>query len=545
MDRKRQLHESRDSWKSKSVAARAAVRQLNKDKRRLAKDRDRYKEIARNAIAELEEERKRAAVVAAVKTKEDLVYLALKLFRDARLGFRAVARVLEVLSDVLGLDVHACAQTIINWVARLAIVRIQCYASSANASPRLTPFSNGTVWLIDISIALGSAKILTVIAINIRHYADHDEAPTLLDYQCVAVAVAETWNGQSEADFLERVIAVTGRPAALLMDGGKDLGKSVRDLAAKGIQIPAIDDVSHIVANLLKHEYEEHASFQPFMTACGQASKKLKQTILAFLAPPKISMKGRFMNFHRLVRWAEQILQHSPRGRAASGSHLEKLRNALAGLPEHKPFLNNFLRDAVPLLDCMKLVKNEGLSHKTWAQCRHIIEPIPNTSPVRTGFVDWGDRMVAVAKRLGVGRIGMPVATDGLESLYSVGKRHGTGEIQDANRIAARLPVECGPITREDARRVLRVSVREQEEVMGDLPSLLRQRCRILPNPGSLQELALDPGKHLELLPQAKSREKTANVADISARCSKAACHPADIREHEKPSATSASPMAG
>ena len=545
MNRKRQLQESRDSWKSKTVVARTKVRQLNKDKRRLAKERDRYKELARNAIAELEEERKRARGVPRVKTKEDLIYLALKLFRDARLGFRAVARVLEVLSDVLGLDVHACAQTIINWVARLAIVRIHCYASSASVAPRLAPFSNGTVWLIDISIALSSAKILTVIAINIRHYADHHEAPTLLDYQCVAVAVAESWDGQSEADFLERVIAVTGRPAALLMDGGKDLAKSVRDLAAKGIQIPAIDDVSHIVANLLKHEYEEHASFQPFLTACGQASKKLKQTVLAFLAPPKISMKGRFMNLHRLVRWAEQILQHSPRGRAASGSHLEKLRKALDAVPEHKPFINNFLRDAVPLLDCMKLLKKEGLSNKRWVQCQQLIEPIPPTSPVRTGFIDWGDRMVAVAKRLGVGKIGMPVSTDGLESLYSVGKRHGTGEIQDANRIAARLPVECGPITREDARRVLRVSVREQEEVMGDLPSLLRQRCRILPNPGSLQELTLDPGMHLELLPQAKTREKTANVANISTRCQKDACRPADIREHEKRAATSASAMAG
>lgn len=543
MNRKRQLQESRDSWKSKTVEARAKVRQLSKDKRRLAKERDRYKAMARKASRELEEERKRASGISTVKTKEDLIYLTLKLFRDASLGFRAVSRVLSVLSDVLGLDVHACAQTVINWVARLAIVRVHCYAAPVCVS-RLAPFSNGNIWLIDISIALSSAKILTIIAINIRHYEDHDKAPTLLDYQCVAVAVAESWNGQSEADFMERVIAVTGRPAALLMDGGTDLGKSVRDLAAKGIQIPVIEDVSHVVANLLKHEYEGHSSFKPFMTACGQASKRLKQTILAFLAPPKVSMKGRFMNLHRLVRWAAQILQHSPRGRAANGSHLQKLRNALDRLPEHKPFINNFLRDSMPLLDCMKLVKRKGLSHETWAQCQQLIESIPAKSPVRKGFIDWGDRMVALAKQFGVGDTSMPASTDGLESLFSIGKRHGTGEIQDANRIAARLPVECGPITREDAQRVLQVSVREQEAVMGNLPSLLRQRCSILSNPGSLQDTPLDPGKHLELIPQAKTREKIPNATDISVRCAKGICPPEDSRKNEK-GATSTSSMVG
>jgi len=504
--------------------------------------------MAQSAIAELKEARERMSAVPAVQTKEDLVYLALKLFRDGRLGFRAVSRVLDVLSDVFGLDVRTCAQTIINWVARLAIVRIRFLVLSTSVTPRVAPFSNGTVWLIDVSIALSSAKILTVIAINIRHYADHDEAPTLLDYQCVAVAVADSWTGQGEADFLERVIAVTGRPAAMLMDGGTDLGKSIRDLAAKGIHIPVIDDISHVVANLLKHEYEEHPSFQPFMTACGQASKKLKQTILACLAPPKISMKARFMNLHRLVRWAEQILKHSPRGRAVSGSHLEKLRGALNALPEHKPFINSFLRDAIPLLDCMKVVKKKGLSRETLGQCLKFVEPIPLTSPVRTGFIDWGQRMMTIAKGLGLGKIGMPATTDGVESLFSVGKRHGTGEIQDANRIAARLPVECGPITREDAKRLLAVTVREQDEVMGNLPSLLRQRCRILPNPGTLSELALEPGKHLELLPQAKTREKKLNVPDISARCRKSSC-PSEGPRKQSAAAThaavSASSMTG
>ena len=524
MGGKRKLKKSRDSWKGKAVGRGGEARRLRKENRRLAQERDRYKAI----VAQMKAERERMNVVPACQTKEDLVYLTLKLYRDARLGFRAVSRVLDVLSEVLGFDVKACAQTIINWVARLAIVRVRFYVPCASDTNGPDPFSNGTIWLVDVSIALSSAKILTIIAINVRHHAEHDGAPTLLDYRCVAVAVAESWTGEIEADFMERVIEVTGRPSAMLMDGGTDLGKSNRDLAAKEILIPVVEDVSHFVANLLKHEYEDHASFDPFMSACGKASKKLKQTVLAFLAPPKISMKARFMNIHRLVQWADKILKHSPQGRAAKGSILEKLRGALNEIPEHKLFITNFLRDAVPPMECMKLLKNKGLSHETWAQCQKLVEAIPATSSIRTGFIEWGERMMLVANKLGVDNIGMPVSTDGLECLFSVGKRHGSGEIKDANRIALRLPVECGPITHEDAKRVLGVTVAEQNEIIGGLPSLLRQRCRILPNPGALSELILDPGKHLELIPQPKTREKSPlkspNIIDISVVCRNEPC---------------------
>ena len=44
------------------------------------------------------------------------------------------------------------------------------------------------------------------------------------------------------------------------------------------------------------------------------------------------------MNLHRLVAWADQLLQHSPRGSAAEGSMLAKLRTSLDQLPECKSF---------------------------------------------------------------------------------------------------------------------------------------------------------------------------------------------------------------
>jgi hypothetical protein len=43
-----------------------------------------------------------------------------------------------------------------------------------------------------------------------------------------------------------------GRPAAYLKDAGSELHKAIDVLEAQGLASPAIDDLSHAVANRLK-----------------------------------------------------------------------------------------------------------------------------------------------------------------------------------------------------------------------------------------------------------------------------------------------------
>lgn len=214
------------------------------------------------------------------------------------------------------------------------------------------PISTGFIWMIDISIRLGAGKILALLALKANHHDLNTDAPTLRQVSCVAVSVANSWTGETVADFLQKVIAYVGRPVAYLKDAGTELAKAARLLGERGVESLCIADISHMVANLFKHEYQAHPMFEKFLSCCGRASKKLKQTILACLAPPKVSTKARFMNLHRLVHWAEQILAHSPRGRAAKGSILSKLRASLNNLPQCKVFIKNFQRDAQALLMC-------------------------------------------------------------------------------------------------------------------------------------------------------------------------------------------------
>jgi len=354
--------------------------------------------------------------------------------------------------------------------------------------------------------------------------------------QCLAVSVAASWTGDTLAELLKRLIAVMGRPAAYLKDGGSDLQKAVGLLAEQGLASPAIDDISHAVANMLKRRYHAHPKFSTFVSACGRVSGQLKQTILACLAPPTVHTKARFMNVHRLVTWADRLLTLSPAGGAKAGSTLAKLRTCLDALPSCKAFIKRFLDDAGPLLACQKILKTQGLSHATLAQCQPLIDAIPS-STVRREFAGYLHSQLQTATRLGLADVGLPISSDPIESLFGVAKQHGVGESKDANRIALHLPALCGTPTQEEARQVLEISVAEQQDITGRFPSLTKQRREVLPNPSRLERLGVDQaGIQVELLPSSKNRPNHHNTVNLSIGY-KEVCGPGPKRQdgHHRP----------
>jgi hypothetical protein len=496
MSERWKLKQSRDRWKQKAIERGATARAQRKTITRLRAECDRF-----GAVATQVPTTERGKLAHPARQKAALVHLALSLFVEARLGFRAIARALAVFAAHGALTKAPCAQTVSHWVTRLSLVKMQTLSGDMNA-PLMPPFAKGYVWMIDLSIGLGSGKILSVLALPLQHHATHAKAPRPRDVRCVAVAVEDAWNGASIADFLERVIARTGAPSAILKDGGTDLNRAVCLLAERGRPCPAIADLSHVIANLFKHTYGEHPLFATFVSSCGRVSKHLKQTLLASLAPPKVSTRARFMNVHRLVNWADQLLKHSPRGEAAAGSMLARLRTNLEELPTCKPFIRRFQRDAKAMLACQKVLKHQGLNKETHQTCQKLIEVMPASSPIRRGFTQWAEDQLAIASTLNLNSVGLPISTDVLESLFGIGKRLGVGQTKDATWIALRLPCFCGTLSRDDSARVLQVSVKEQQALTAGKRSLLTQRRQVLPHPGMLETLAeTSASRSFQMLP--------------------------------------------
>src|SRR5438309_2969637 len=378
------MKHSRDQWKEKAKQHGTGERYERREKARIKAERDQLTRTLKASQTRVRELETRLHGLA-LRPKVDVVHFALQLFLEARISFRAVSRVLALLAGVLGIRKAPCAQTIIHWVIRLTIVRIDAAHTVRGLPLDPAPFTNGLIWMIDISIGLGSGKIVAVLALDAHHHQRESGAPALRHVHCIGVAVADSWTGERIAALLGRLIATMGRPAAYLKDSGSDLHKAVAVLEDDGLGSPCLDDISHAAAGMLKRTYQDHPAFERFLSACGQASGKLKQTLLACLTPPTVRTKARFMNVHRLFTWADRVLQLSPPGGAKSGSMLAKLRTALGDLPACKALIKRFRGDAGALLACQEILKTQGLSPATLAQCEPLTLAMP-TATLRLEF---------------------------------------------------------------------------------------------------------------------------------------------------------------
>src|SRR5712664_550921 len=205
---------SRNQWKHKATQRGDRERYRRKQDARNTAERNRITQALQASQARQRQlEAQRGQLEAQLQEqitqpKVEVVLRTLQLFLVARIGFRAVSRVLSLLAWALGIKQAPCPQTLINWVIRLAIVRIDS-ARMLRGLPLLqAPFSNGLIWMIDISIGLGTGKIVAVLAVDAHH---HQRAPGALSVdrvRCIGVSVAASWTGDTIADLLRRLIAV-------------------------------------------------------------------------------------------------------------------------------------------------------------------------------------------------------------------------------------------------------------------------------------------------------------------------------------------------
>src|SRR6267143_270366 len=507
MSQQSKLRHSRQQWKHKAKERAEQNRYLRKELERMRKERDCAKQALKEANKHLRQKEARPAT-----RKAQRVWLALTLFARARISFRAVSRVLRVLAHWLGIGKAPCPQTVINWVMRLSIVRMQSVRLLQGVARHLIPCTNGLIWMIDTSITLGTGKLLSVLAIDAHHYQLAGVALGFQHVHCIAVSVSPSWTGAHLADLLERVIAVVGRPAAYLKDGGSELKRAVDVLSERGLGSPVIDDISHAVANMLKRRYEKHPQFSTFLSACGRVSSRLTHTVLACLTPPKVHTTARFMNVHRLVRWADRVLDLSPAGRAKAGSVLAKLRTCLDDLPACRTLIRQFRDDAVALLACQKILKTRGLSHDTLTACEPLLDTMASVR-VRQEFSRYLHHQLETAKRLGLDDAGLPISSDPIESLFGLTKQHGVGPVKDANRMALRIPALCGLPTPEEAQQVLEITVVQQHALTDGVSSLTKQRRQMRAEPHHLEQLGngRDQG-NVELIQPGKDRSDRSNI---------------------------------
>ena len=342
--------------------------------------------------------------------------------------------------------------------------------------------------IADHSIDIGRKQVFVVLRVALDIFLQRDGSITLKECECIGVKVASKITGKSVADDLEEFFLKAGEPVAIIKDNGSVLNNGVEIYKERyGSDIDTIEDITHIIANSLKKQYEKTKQYKKYMTMLREGATRLRQTDLAFLIPPKLRRKGRFQAISRLNSWSKKLIDKnifSKRGRAKKGSLLSRLRGAFTDFKSLEPFIKNFIKTTDITNKIMKLLKSRGLNISTYHQSMKLLKKLPRSSKTRKNIRVWLDKHIEIQKKLAP--YPLPISSDIIESLFGKFKNRLERSPQsDMNRSVLLIPLLCGTLDKERLSSILKNTkhkeVKEWEEE--NIPySVRKQRMKFFNN---------------------------------------------------------------
>ena len=323
---------------------------------------------------------------------------------------------------------------------------------------QVKPVSEKWAAILDHTNDIGIKKVFVILRINMSVFDEKEGAVTLKDCECIYMKVSEKVTGESIAEEIEECFNKVGIPSIIIKDRESTLNKGVVSYIKKSKEdIEIVDDITHVVANALKREFENSEDYKQFTTMLSSGAKKIRQTDIAFLMPPKLRTKGRFQAISNLTKWAKKMIDKgifSTRGRAKKGSILERLRVAFPSFNSIKPFMESFAKTTDVTTKIMGILKNEGVNQSTNDRCVELLKEIPEHSKTRKLIRVWLEKHIQIQKN--VTTHSMPVSSDIIESLFGRFKHTIERSSQaDINRTALIMPILCGNLDKFEMNRIL------------------------------------------------------------------------------------------
>jgi hypothetical protein len=249
--------------------------------------------------------------------------------------------------------------------------------------------------------------------------------------------------------------------------------------------IGVIDDVGHEAANALKAEYAGLKPFKQFIKVIDRGAKRIRQTNLASLLPPKIRTKGRFQGITRVAKWADTMLEFiSRKGRTNKGNDVNRIRQAFSGLSQLSAFLAKFTFSCTVVSDFLKLFKNRGINQKTYREGKQLLQSLPESSKLKKRLLIWLEKILNLQCRLSIKQTPLPVSSDVVESLFgkfkTIIQRNPAGEL---NRLVYVIPILCGIHNLDSIDSSLKNTTHRdlQAELNKEIPDTLRMtRSKLL-----------------------------------------------------------------
>ena len=281
------------------------------------------------------------------------------------------------------------------------------------------------VWLVDHTIQLGQVKCLLIVAVRLSAWESQGRGS--LEHGDLTVLALEPMRestGPQVQAHLEQATDQTGMPRAILSDGGKDIKKALAGFREQHPAVAELSDIKHKLAWLVKAELEADARWSAFVPAVGRTKSQVQQTNLAYLMPPRLKEKARYMNLGELVNWARRALHYLDDSSDSQGSaaELDCLDAKLGWLREYREALEQWGGMLAVVDETLEVIRQDGYCREAASVLRDRLSCLPQDEMSRR-VADRAVAFVAEQSSAAVGEEHLPGSTECLESLIGKGKR--------------------------------------------------------------------------------------------------------------------------
>lgn len=386
-----------------------------------------------------------------------LMQLYLRLVLNSAVGFRGAAAALNVVSLLFPTDEQApSANGAQMWLLRLGLYLLSKPKEQAD----------DWVWIMDHTIQIGPLKCLLIVGVRLsaweakRADPDRSSALELDDLSIWLIKPMAKSNGPLVAAELEESSRKTGIvPCQILSDCGGDLQNGISQFCAAHPQARGVKDIAHAAANAVKRELNKNAQWESFLREASHAKAKLRQTQLAFLLPPELKAKARWMNLDPLLTWSRKAIGFVNSPRPVSGVSYEngELEAKMGWLRSYEEPLRSWSEMLEVVAVVLTYVRTHGYQASAKSELQVELKPFtarPETPACRVAeqllqFVEEQSAGVPKGRRF-VG------SSEILESLIGKGKQlEGRQSKSGFTKSVLAIAASVGTITEETVQAAL------------------------------------------------------------------------------------------
>jgi uncharacterized protein (UPF0548 family) len=286
----------------------------------------------------------------------------------AATGFRAAGRVLKIAAPLLPSGRSPSANGGQFWLLRLGLYELT----------RRKELADDWVWLIDHTIQTGKGKCFLVAGVRLSAWnalreaalRDAPDASFALRHQDLSmflIELMESSTAEGVRQQLEVLSAETGiTPCAVLSDQGADVRRGAELFCQRSARdTVVVFDIAHAVANAIKRQLNGDPAWERFLSDANHFKTQVRQTACAFLIPPELKNKARWMNLEPLIAWSRRVAAfladpQSGLDKAQAGMDVETLKRKLGWITRHAEPITRWSEMMAAAGIILKYIRNQG-----------------------------------------------------------------------------------------------------------------------------------------------------------------------------------------